>query len=50
LLGAAQSAAKAGDKETARRYYAELAAQTEKAGDSRSELVRVREFADAKRP
>src|SRR5438067_2307451 len=43
LLGAAQSAEKAGDKEGARRYYAKLAAQTGKAGDSRSELARVRE-------
>ncbi|PZR72787.1 MAG: hypothetical protein DLM73_12295 [Chthoniobacterales bacterium] len=45
LLGAAQSAEKAGDKESARRYYAKLAAQTAKAGDSRSELARVRELA-----
>ena len=44
LLGAAQSAEKAGDKESARRYYAKLAAQTEKAGDSRAELSRVREL------
>ncbi|PYI93136.1 MAG: hypothetical protein DME97_07480 [Verrucomicrobia bacterium] len=44
LLGAAQSAEKAGDKEGARRYYAKLAAQTGKAGDSRSELARVREY------
>jgi tetratricopeptide (TPR) repeat protein len=48
LLGAAQAAEKAGDKEGARRYYAKLAAQTAKAGDSRKELVRVREFAAAK--
>jgi tetratricopeptide (TPR) repeat protein len=47
LLGAAQSAEKAGDKEGARRYYAKLAAQTEKAGDSRRELAHVREFAAA---
>ena len=45
LLGAAQSAEKAGDKESARRYYAKLAAQAEKAGDSRAELTRVRELA-----
>ena len=45
LLGAAQSAEKAGDKESARHYYAKLAAQTEKAGDSRRELAHVREFA-----
>jgi tetratricopeptide (TPR) repeat protein len=48
LLGAAQSAEKAGDKEGARRHYAKLAAQTAKADDSRKELVRVRKFADAK--
>ena len=47
LLGAAQSAEKAGDKDGARRYYSKLAAQTGKAGDSRSELVRAREFAAA---
>ncbi|MFZ1218080.1 MAG: hypothetical protein WAO00_02250 [Chthoniobacterales bacterium] len=47
LLGAAQSAEKAGDKDGARRYYAKLAAQTEKAGDSRAELKRVRELAAA---
>jgi hypothetical protein len=49
LLGAAQSAEKAGDKEGARRYYAKLAAQTGKAGDSRRELAHVREFAAAQR-
>jgi len=38
LLGAAQSAEKAGDMDGARRYYAKLAAQTGKAGDSPSEL------------
>jgi hypothetical protein len=42
LLGAAQSAEKAGDKESARRYYAKLSAQTLKAGDSRTELTRIR--------
>src|SRR5882724_5518921 len=47
LLGAALAAEKAGDKDGARRYYSKLAAQTGKAGDSRSELVRVREFAAA---
>ncbi|MFN2624259.1 MAG: hypothetical protein ABR611_15595, partial [Chthoniobacterales bacterium] len=50
LLGAAQSAEKAGDKEGARRYYAKLAAQTAKAGDSRKELAHVREYAAAERP
>ena len=44
LLGAALAAEKAGDKEGARRYYMKLAAQTGKAGDSRSELARVREY------
>jgi tetratricopeptide (TPR) repeat protein len=44
LLGAAQSAEKAGDKESARRYYAKLAAQTAKAGNSRRELAHVREY------
>jgi hypothetical protein len=48
LLGAAQSAEKAGDAESARRYYARLAAQTAKAGDLRSELARVREYAISK--
>jgi hypothetical protein len=47
LLGAAQSAEKAGDKESARRYYAKLAAQTRKAADPRAELTRVREYAVA---
>jgi uncharacterized membrane-anchored protein len=45
LLGAAQSAEKAGDKEAARCHYAKLAAQTAKAGDSRKELAHVREYA-----
>ena len=44
LLGAAQSAEKASDKDGARRYYTRLAAQTRKAGDSRSELAHVREY------
>jgi tetratricopeptide (TPR) repeat protein len=47
LLGAAQSAEKAGDTESARRYYTKLVEQTGKAGASRSELARVREFAAA---
>ena len=46
LLGAAQSAEKAGDKGSAHRHYAKLAAQTEKAADSRNELARAREFAE----
>ena len=45
LLGAAQSAEKAGDKEAARRYYTKLATQTGQAGASRKELARVREYA-----
>jgi tetratricopeptide (TPR) repeat protein len=45
LLGAAQAAEKAGDKESARRYYAKLSAQTENASDSRRELAHVREHA-----
>jgi tetratricopeptide (TPR) repeat protein len=47
LLGAAMAAEKAGDKESARRYYAKLAAQTGKSGDSRRELKHVRELAAA---
>ena len=43
LLGAAQSAEKTGDNESARRYYAKLAAQTAGAGNTRAELARVRE-------
>jgi tetratricopeptide (TPR) repeat protein len=42
LYGAAQAAEQAGDRESAGRYYAKLAAQTAKAGDSRSELAHVR--------
>src|SRR4051812_5479442 len=45
LLGAAQSAEKAADTESARRYYAKLAAQTAEAGNARTELMRVREYA-----
>jgi tetratricopeptide (TPR) repeat protein len=48
LLGAAQSAEKAGDAESARRYYARLASQTAKAGDSRRELAHVREYVAGK--
>src|SRR5436190_46519 len=44
LLGAAQSAEKAGDRDGARRDYTKLAAQTGKAGDSGSELGRMREY------
>jgi tetratricopeptide (TPR) repeat protein len=44
LLGAAQSAEKAGDNESARRYYAKLAAQTATAGNARAELRGVREY------
>ena len=48
LLGAAQSAEKAEDKESADRYYAKLAAQADKAGASRAELARVRELGRSK--
>jgi tetratricopeptide (TPR) repeat protein len=48
LFGAAQAAEKAGDNETASRYYTKLAAQTPKAGDSRDELNHLREFLSAK--
>ncbi|HEU0274804.1 MAG TPA: hypothetical protein VFQ83_09790, partial [Candidatus Udaeobacter sp.] len=49
LYGAAQAAEQNGDKETATRYYAKLAAQTGQATGSRRELNHVREFlAEAK--
>jgi tetratricopeptide (TPR) repeat protein len=44
LYGAAQAAEKSGDKESASRYYAKLAAQTTKAASSRDELNHVRDF------
>ena len=44
LYGAAQAAEQAGDNEDANRYYTKLAAQTSKAGGSRTELDHVREF------
>jgi tetratricopeptide (TPR) repeat protein len=47
LYGAAQAAEQAGDRKTAGLYYAKLAAQTSKAGASRSELNHVREFLSA---
>jgi tetratricopeptide (TPR) repeat protein len=47
LYGAAQAAEKSGDKESASRYYAKLAAQTSKAASSRDELNHVREFLTA---
>ena len=47
LYGAAQAAEKAGDTESASRYYTKLAAQTSKAGGSRDELNHVREFLSA---
>jgi tetratricopeptide (TPR) repeat protein len=43
LYGAALAAEQTGDKEKARRYYAQLAAQTAKSNGSRDELARVRE-------
>jgi tetratricopeptide (TPR) repeat protein len=42
LYGAALAAEQAGDKEKARRYYAQLAAQTAKSHGSRDEVDRVR--------
>jgi tetratricopeptide (TPR) repeat protein len=44
LYGAALAAEQAGDKHTASRYYAKLAAQTTKSGGSRDELSHVSEF------
>src|SRR5262245_40413077 len=44
LYGAARAAEKNGDKETATRYYAKLAAQTANATGSRDELNYAREF------
>ncbi len=47
LYGAARAAEQNGDKESANRYYAKLAAQTTKAASSRDELNHVREFLTA---
>src|SRR6184192_3839034 len=47
LYGAAQAAEQAGDNENASRYYTKLSAQTARAGSSRDELNRVREFLTA---
>src|SRR5437667_8342854 len=47
LYGAARAAEQTGDKESASRYYAKLAAQTTKAASSRDELNHVREFLTA---
>jgi len=47
LYGAARAAEQNGDKESASRYYAKLAAQTTKAASSRDELNHVREFLTA---
>jgi len=44
LYGAALAAEKAGDPQTARRYYAQLAGQTANADGGRSELVHVRAY------
>src|SRR5262249_4451428 len=44
LYGAARAAEQNGDKESASRYYAQLASQTAKATGSRDELNHVREF------
>jgi tetratricopeptide (TPR) repeat protein len=50
LYGAAVSAERAGDRETARRYYAKLAGQTVKSDGARGELAHVREFLAANAP
>src|SRR5262249_25021172 len=47
LCGAAQCAEQAGENAVANRYYTKLAAQTSKAGGSRTELNHVREFLSA---
>jgi tetratricopeptide (TPR) repeat protein len=47
LYGAARAAEQNGDKESASRYYAKLAAQTTKGASSRDELNHVREFVTA---
>src|SRR5437667_415521 len=47
IYGAARAAEQTGDKESASRYYAKLAAQTTKAASSRDELNHVREFLTA---
>jgi tetratricopeptide (TPR) repeat protein len=47
LYGAARAAEQNGDKKSASRYYAKLAAQTTKAASSRDELNHVREFLTA---
>lgn len=44
LYGAALSAERAGDRKTARRYYAKLAEQTVKADGARSEVAHIREY------
>jgi predicted Zn-dependent protease len=44
LYGAARSAELTGNKESASRYYAKLAAQTAQSSGSRDELSHVREF------
>jgi tetratricopeptide (TPR) repeat protein len=47
LYGAAQAAEQSGDKQSASRYYAKLAAQTANSTGSRDELNHVREFLSA---
>lgn len=47
LYGAALAAEQSGDKQNAKRYYAQLAAQTAKSNGSREELNHVREFLTA---
>ncbi len=50
LYGAGVSAERAGDQQTARRYYAKLAAQTGQADGARRELAHVREYLAANAP
>jgi len=44
LYGAARAAEQTGDKKTASRYYAKLAAQTQNSTGSRDELNHIRQF------
>jgi tetratricopeptide (TPR) repeat protein len=47
LYGAALAAEQSGDKKSAQRYFAKLAAQTAKSDGSRDELNRIREYRTA---
>lgn len=46
LYGAAQAAEQIGDKASAQRFYAKLAAQTAEADASREELKRIRQYSN----